>query len=75
MVSQGMKIIHEGHARGSDIRFSYFAWKNDAAVPILELSEGNLMPLGPVWARLQAIADVWDGSDPVRTFEQVGATI
>jgi hypothetical protein len=75
LVREGFTIVHEGHARGSDIRFTYFSLGASDSAPLLELSEGNLLPLRPIWEKLKLIARDWDGTDPVRSFEAMAAAV
>ena len=62
---QGFQEIHQGNVEGAEGRFCYFGGDGNANDPLLEISEGNLPDIRPLWERLQQRADRWDGTHPL----------
>lgn len=61
LLARGLVIVHEGATRGSDLRFCYFGTEDGRAAPLLEISEGNLPAMRPLWQRLREASEAWDG--------------
>lgn len=61
----GLEIVHEGSIPGTTTRFAYFSAPG-GGWPQLEISEAMKPGPAEMWAALQAAAQSWDGTSPVR---------
>lgn len=65
-LASGCQIVHEG--RVGNNRFTYFDTTDPIFGMCYEVAEGLTPDLGPIVARMQEIAQDWDGTEPVRPF-------
>lgn len=61
----GLEIIHEGSIPGTDTRFAYFSAPG-GGWPQMEISEAMKPGPASMWTALQAVAQRWDGTQPIR---------
>jgi hypothetical protein len=66
LAGQGLECVHEGRAKGLDIRFAYFRKAGDPAAPQIEIAEALAPPIGARMSWMEALAAGWDGRDPIR---------